>query len=785
MILLRCPRCDNRIELEVQFADQGVQCPHCGQLLPGTADDSLKTVAAGGCKEMQAPDQEGEARAHQFPFLKPAQSPDELGRLDHYSVRRLLGQGGMAMVFVAEDIILQRPVALKVMSPDLVQSDVAHSERASQRFLREARAMARLRNDHIVTIFEVGQEGAYPFLAMELLRGEPLDAWLRKNQPTPDRVVQMGVQIAHALVAAHEAGLIHRDIKPANIWVEEPYGRVKVLDFGLARQVRDGGLVTVAGTIVGTPAYMAPEQAEGRSLDERCDLFSLGCVLYEMASGKRAFDSATAIGVLRAVALTEPTPLRSIKQDVPAALSSLVERLMSKDPGTRPSSAAIVAETLEAIAGGKTVARTLLRATDKPESLRAWLLRRAWPIAALSGFAVLLLLGFVLGPWSSIYRSTDKRPARAIFRGVTAREIVLGMSAPFSGPARELGREMETGVRTYLDHVNDQGGIAGRELRLVALDDGYEPDRAEANMQELFEKRQVFAIIGNVGTATAEKALPYALDKQLVFFGAFTGAPLLRRDPPDRLVFNYRASYEEETAAMVKYLVETKKVRPDQVCVFAQNDGYGEAGFNGVAKGLRKYSRDPDQIIRVKYERNTSNVDHAVQEVLKNPDLRAVIIVATYKQAALFIRKVKDTGRNLLFANVSFVGSNSLAEELKEGRAKYADGVMVTQVVPYPQSQASAVLKYRELLGRYRPNEKPSFNSLEGYLDAMILAEGLRRAGNNLTTDTLVEALESIRNLDLGIGPHISFGPSEHQASRKVWGTVLDETGQYQPLELD
>jgi serine/threonine protein kinase len=144
----------------------------------------------------------------------------------------------MAMVFVAEDIILQRPVALKVMSPDLVQSDVAHSERASQRFLREARAMARLRNDHIVTIFEVGQEGAYPFLAMELLRGEPLDAWLRKNQPTPDRVVQMGVQIAHALVAAHKAGLIHRDIKPANIWVEEPYGRVKVLDFGLARQQR-------------------------------------------------------------------------------------------------------------------------------------------------------------------------------------------------------------------------------------------------------------------------------------------------------------------------------------------------------------------------------------------------------------------------------------------------------------------------------------------------------------------------------------------------------------------
>src|SRR6516225_7809778 len=140
MILLCCPRCDNRIELEVPLADQSVQCPQCGQLLAEPADNSLTTVEAGGRRGMQAPNQGGEPRAYQFPFLKPAQSPDELGRLGHYSVKGLLGQGGMAMVFVAEDIILQRPVALKVMSPDLAQPDVAGSERASQRFLREARA---------------------------------------------------------------------------------------------------------------------------------------------------------------------------------------------------------------------------------------------------------------------------------------------------------------------------------------------------------------------------------------------------------------------------------------------------------------------------------------------------------------------------------------------------------------------------------------------------------------------------------------------------------------------
>jgi ABC-type branched-subunit amino acid transport system substrate-binding protein len=174
-----------------------------------------------------------------------------------------------------------------------------------------------------------------------------------------------------------------------------------------------------------------------------------------------------------------------------------------------------------------------------------------------------------------------------------------------------------------------------------------------------------------------------------------------------------------------------------------------------------------------------------VEKVLKATNLRAVIMVATYKPAALFIRKLKDAGRDLVFANVSFVGSNALAEELIEAGSKYPSGVVVTQVVPYPQSRASAVLKFRELLAKYRPNEKPGFVALEGYIVGMILTEGLRRAGDNLTTDTFIEALETIHNLDLGIGAPVNFGPSEHQASRKVWGTVLDEKGQYLVLELD
>ena len=160
-------------------------------------------------------------------------------------------------------------------------------------------------------------------------------------------------------------------------------------------------------------------------------------------------------------------------------------------------------------------------------------------------------------------------------------------------------------------------------------------------------------------------------------------------------------------------------------------------------------------------------------------------MVPTYRPAARLIQLVKDAGKNPIFASVSFVGSNALADELTQLGPKYSDGIIVTQVVPHPASQASAVLKYRELLGKYRPNEKPGFVSLEGYIDAMIFAHALELAGGNLTTDSLIATLESIHNLDLGIGAPISFGPSDHEGSKKVWGTVLDKQGQYQILDLD
>jgi hypothetical protein len=306
----------------------------------------------------------------------------------------------------------------------------------------------------------------------------------------------------------------------------------------------------------------------------------------------------------------------------------------------------------------------------------------------------------------------------------------------------------------------------------------------------------------------------------MLFFGPFTGAGLLRHDPPDRYVFNYRASYAEETAAMVKYLIEVRHISPSEIAVFAQEDGYGDAGFNGVAKMLRKYKRptpargapakdtwgsnckggskscddlaqpqqalQPGETLRVGYKRNTLDVDGAVETILKaKSKIRAVIMVPTYKPAARFITKVKTERPDIIFSSVSFVGSQALAEELMASGPKIAEGVIVTQVVPLPTSRSTAVLKYQDLLPKYSLGEKPDFVSLEGYLAASLLIEGLRKVGPKATTEQLIDALEQMHAIDLGVGAQMGFGMGEHQASHKVWGTVIDATGAFQSFEMD
>ena len=181
--------------------------------------------------------------------------------------------------------------------------------------------------------------------------------------------------------------------------------------------------------------------------------------------------------------------------------------------------------------------------------------------------------------------SPSPQEPRSTFRGVTDSEIRFGISAALSGPTKELGQNMNRGIVAAFNVANANGGVHGRQLRLIAADDGYEPARAAETMKQLYEKDQVFGVVGNVGTPTAVVALPYALERKMLFFGAFTGAGLLRNDPPDRYVFNYRASYAEETAATVHYLVKVRRLKTNEIAVFAQQDAYGDSGFVGVAKG--------------------------------------------------------------------------------------------------------------------------------------------------------------------------------------------------------
>jgi serine/threonine protein kinase/predicted ATPase len=278
-------------------------------------------------------------------FLSPALEPDELGRLAHYRILKILGQGGMGIVLLAEDTQLQRPVALKVIRPEIGQ--ILGNR---QRFLREARAMAQVRSDHVVTVHHVSQVNDVCYLAMELLEGEPLDRWLDGVRiPPVGEVTRIGREIAQALAAAHARGLVHRDVKPANIWLEAPARRVKLLDFGLARPQASDSELTSPGMVVGTPMYMAPEQALGEVVDNRADLFSLGGVLYRMATGRPPFEGQSALAIMSAVTTQTPPPAGDLNPALPAVLSELIGRLLARQPGDRPESADAVVHELHAI----------------------------------------------------------------------------------------------------------------------------------------------------------------------------------------------------------------------------------------------------------------------------------------------------------------------------------------------------------------------------------------------------------------------------------------------------
>ena len=412
-------------------------------------------------------------------------------------------------------------------------------------------------------------------------------------------------------------------------------------------------------------------------------------------------------------------------------------------------------------------------------------------LLVVGGAVLAIVAGAVAVSFSAPVRKIDAMVGEALAppptpRGVKDREVVLGMASVFSGANRELGRAIKAGVEAAFLDLNATGGVEGRMIHLVAVDDGYEPTRTLPAMKQLVERDGVFAIVGNVGTPTAAVSAPYCSARKVLFFGALSGGDLLRRRPPDRYVFNVRPSYAEETAAAVRWLTGARRIAPSRIALFAQEDEFGASGVRGAAEELRARGVDTARILQLGYRRNTDDVSAAVERLrARAKDVDAVVMVATYLPAAAFVRKLRDAGLRHVVTDVSAVDSNALAAELAANGPRYTEGVLVTQIVPLPTSRLPGVVRFQEAMARRGRDDRPGFLALEGWIVGQVLAEAIRRTGRDLDTERLVDALERIRDLDLGIGAPISFERGDHQGSRQVWGTMLQPDGAWKQVPLE
>jgi branched-chain amino acid transport system substrate-binding protein len=376
--------------------------------------------------------------------------------------------------------------------------------------------------------------------------------------------------------------------------------------------------------------------------------------------------------------------------------------------------------------------------------------------------AVTLFTATADGADPSVPQNTQ--PPRGVIR--------LGMSTALTGPSAKLGTGVLSGVRAAIDQQNKAGGVNGRIIELIALDDGYEPARAIPNTHELIEKHKVVAMIGNVGTPTAVATLPILAEAKVPLVAAFTGAGALRKSPPDRYVINFRSSYAEETGAMVDNLIAIAGLKPQEIALFTQRDAYGDAGLAGVTAALKRHGlSDTSRLVHARYERNTTAVENAVADVLTaEPQPRAVIMVGAYAPCAEFVKRCRAEEFNPLFLNVSFVGAEALAEKA----GPQGDGVFITQVLPHHESDAPLAVDFRKAMAARPESERTfSFTALEGYAGSrmVLLAMASIKAAPN--SESIVDALEGLGTFDIGTGEQLKLSPTEHQASHRVWLTVL------------
>lgn len=432
--------------------------------------DSLDDALPGGCEPS-------------LDFLEQIDQDGYLGQFDGYRIIECIGAGGMGIVLKALDPTLNRIVALKVLSPRM-----AASINARKRFLREARAAAAVSHDHVVTIHAVGEADGLPYLVMEFVRGSSLQEKINSEGSLElKEILRIGMQSASGLAAAHAQGLIHRDVKPGNILLENHVQRVKITDFGLARAVDDPG-ITHAGTITGTPEYMAPEQARGESLDARADLFGLGSILYAMCTGESPYRADSIAGTIHRVCEESPRPIRELNPDIPHWLVGIVARLHAKPRQDRYQTASEVADLLarhlaeeqQGIASPAGESEAIPKPPRNPRPF--WLLCLGMIVLVGGGLA---FGAYLARPSNDIDRDTEPSPA-ADFQQANRDSSRGDLSKSHDAMSRAKPAAAPPGDIDPLD-------------RTVTLAPPYKPPYAEAPTDRLSVQYAVIAICEQIG----------------------------------------------------------------------------------------------------------------------------------------------------------------------------------------------------------------------------------------------------------------------------------------------
>lgn len=363
-------------------------------------------------------------------------------------------------------------------------------------------------------------------------------------------------------------------------------------------------------------------------------------------------------------------------------------------------------------------------------------------------------------------------PLAPVASGVTDTEVTFGSSLALQGHAGYLGQETLRGAMSYIRHVNEEGGVHGRTIRVITRDDSYDPPKCLDNTQRFLIEDKVFGLFCYVGTPTTVKTLPLVEEAKVPLLGMFTGANALR-EPFMPYLINVRASYYEETNAAVEHMVQDLKLT--RIAVFYQYDAYGFDGLTGTELALKRYGLEP--VARGSYVRGTHDIREGLERI-RESGAQAVVMIGTSDPCANFIRTSFEAGFSPIFYMVSFVGAKELSRNLLESETDGVNVVM-SQVVPPPirrdGSVAESAGEFVRLLDKYYPGEEPNFVGFEGYINAKVLVEGLKRAGRDLTRESFLAAISSMTDFSLGADVNLAFGPDDHQGMDKVYFTRLHD----------